>query len=69
MPSIQSMVTTSRPVRSQSTAGTRKPGSSRVFSASSESAAASSRMSISILVVWASASVISTGRSRRVAGM
>ena len=49
---------TSRPVRSQSTAGTRKPGSSRVFSASSESAAASSRRSISILVVWARASVI-----------
>ena len=54
MPSIHSMVSTSRPVRSQSTVGTRKPGSSLVFSPSSESAAASSRRSISILVVWAS---------------
>ncbi len=41
----------------------------RVFSASSDRAAASSRRSISILVVWASVSVTSTGRSRRVAGM
>ena len=45
--SIHSSVSTSRAVRSQSTAGTRKSGSSLVFSASSDSAAASSRRSIS----------------------
>ena len=50
-------------------AGTRKPGSSLVFSPSSESAAPSSRRSISILVVWASVSVTCTGRSRRDEGM
>ena len=48
VPSIHSSVSTSRAVRSQSTAGTRKAGSSLVFSAISESAAASSRKSISI---------------------
>ena len=46
-PSIHSSVSTSFAVRSQSTAGTRKSGSSLVFSAISESAAASSRRSIS----------------------
>ena len=39
---------TSRVVRSQSTVGTRKSGSSREFSANSEAAAASSRKSISM---------------------
>ena len=48
VPSIQSSVSTSLAVRSQSTAGTRKSGSSLVFSAISDSAAASSRRSISI---------------------
>ena len=48
VPSIHSSVSTSRAVRSQSTVGTRKSGSSLVFSAISESAAASSRRSISI---------------------
>ena len=48
VPSIHSSVSTSRAVRSQSTAGTRKSGSSLVFSAISDSAAASSRRSISI---------------------
>ncbi len=48
MPSIHSIVSTLWVVRSQSTAGTRKSGSSRVFSAISDSAAASSRRSISI---------------------
>ncbi len=51
MPSIHSSVSTSRPVRSQSTFGTRKPLSSLIFSAISDSAAASSRRSISIRVV------------------
>ena len=46
-PSIHSSVSTSRAVRSQSTAGTRKSGSFLVFSAISESAAASNRRSIS----------------------
>ena len=48
MPSIHSSVSTSLAVRSQSTVGTRKSGSSSVFSAISDSAAASSRRSISI---------------------
>ena len=48
MPSIHSIVSTLCAVRFQSTVGTRKSGSSRVFSAISESAAASSRKSISI---------------------
>ena len=45
--SIHSSVSTSLAVRSQSTVGTRKSGSSLVFSAISESAAASRRKSIS----------------------
>ena len=48
VPSIHSSVSTSRAVRSQSTAGMRKSASSLVFSAISEAAAASSRKSISI---------------------
>ena len=48
VPSIHSSVSTSLPVRSQSTAGTRKSGSALVFSAISDSAAASSRRSISM---------------------
>jgi hypothetical protein len=58
IPSTHSSVSTSRPVRCQSTFGTRKPGSSLVFSPSSESAAASSRRSISILVDCASVSAM-----------
>ena len=49
MASIHSSVSTSLAVRSQSTAGTRKSGSSLVFSAISESAAASRRKSISTM--------------------
>ena len=64
VPSIHSSVSTSRAVRSQSTAGTRKSVSSRVFSAISESAAASSRKSISIATERASVATASTGRSR-----
>ena len=52
-------------VRSQSTAGTRKSGSSLVFSAISESAAASSRRSISIATERRSVSTTSIMRSRR----
>jgi hypothetical protein len=57
MPSIHSSVSTRRAVRRQSTAGTRKLPSSglvsrAIFSAISEMAAASSRMSISIST-WA----------------
>ena len=48
MPSIHSSVSTSRAVSSHSTFGTRKPGSPAVLSAISESAAASSRRSISM---------------------
>ena len=70
MPSIHSIVSTSRPVRSQSTAGTRKPGSSRrvlgrARRAPRPPAGDPSRS-------WSSApasSVTSTGRSRRVDGM
>ncbi len=54
VPSIHSSVSTSWAVRSQSTAGTRKSGSSLVFSAISDSAAASSRRSISIATERAS---------------
>ena len=53
------------PVRFQSTVGTRKSGSSLVFSAISESAAASSRRSISIVTERASVSTTSISRSRR----
>ena len=48
-PVIRSSVSTVRPVRSQSTRGTRKSGSPAKFSASSEAAAASKRRSISNL--------------------
>ena len=48
VPSIHSSVSTSLAVRSQSTDGTRKSGSALVFSAISDSAAASSRRSISM---------------------
>ena len=61
--SIHSSVSTSRAVRSQSTAGTRKSGSSLVFSAISESAAASKRRSISIPIERRSVSTTSTSRS------
>ena len=54
-----------RAVRSQSTAGTRKSGSSLVFSAISEIAAASSRRSISMVTERASVSTTSIMRSRR----
>ncbi len=64
MPSIQSSVSTVRAVRSQSTAGTRKSGSLRVFSAISESAAASSRRSISITQVRRRLSATSMRRRR-----
>ena len=64
VPSIHSSVSTSRAVRSQSTVGTRKSASSRVFSAISDSAAASSRKSISIATERASVATASTGRSR-----
>ena len=47
--SIHSSVSTSRALLSQSTFGTRKSGSSLVFSAISDSAAASSRKSISMV--------------------
>jgi hypothetical protein len=52
------MVRTVLAVRSQSTPGTLKPGSSAVFSAISESAAASSRKSISSSTDRASVSTI-----------
>ena len=65
MASIHSSVSTSLVVRSQSTAGTRKSGSSLVFSAISESAAASSRKSISIMTERRNVSTTSTSRSRR----
>ena len=65
VPSIHSSVSTSRAVRSQSTVGTRKSRSSRVFSAISESAAASSRKSISSATERASVATTSTSRKRR----
>ena len=65
MPSIHSIVSTLWVVRSQSTAGTRKSGSSRVFSAISDSAAASSRRSISIATERDIVLMTSISRSRR----
>ena len=65
MPSIHSMVSTLCVVRSQSTVGTRKSGSSRVFSAISDSAAASSRRSISIATERDMVLMTSISRSRR----
>ena len=60
MPSIHSSVSTPRAVRSQSTVGTRKSGSSLTFSRISAIAAASSRRSISIVTERASVSTTST---------
>ena len=60
MASIHSSVSTSLVVRSQSTAGTRKSGSSLVFSAISESAAASRRKSISTVTERRNVSTTST---------
>ncbi len=68
MPSIHSVVSTSRAVRSHSGLGTRKSASSLVFSASSETAAASSRRSISIATERASVSTTSAGRRRLASG-
>ena len=65
MPSIHSIVSTLCVVRSQSTVGTRKSGSSRVFSAISDIAAASSRRSISIATERDIVLMTSTSRSRR----
>ncbi len=65
VPSIQSSVSTSLAVRSQSTAGTRKSGSRLVFSAISDSAAASNRRSISIQTERRSVATVSIRRSRR----
>ncbi len=65
MPSIHSVVSTRLEVRRQSTAGMRNPGSSLVFSAISDMAAASMRKSISRRTEWASVSTTSTGFSRR----
>ena len=65
MPSIHSIVSTLCVVRSQSTVGTRKSGSSRVFSAISDSAAASSRRSISIATERDIVLMTSISRSRR----
>ena len=63
--SIHSKVNTSLVVRSQSTAGTRKSGSSLVFSAISESAAASRRKSISTSTERRNVSTTSMSRNRR----
>ena len=68
MPWIRSRVSTRRPVRSQSTAGVRKVGSSAKFSASSRAAAASMRRSISSRVESAKVLTTSTGLSRRRSG-
>ena len=65
VPSIHSSVSTSLAVRSQSTAGTRKSGSALVFSAISDSAAASSRRSISSATERRKVSTVSISRSRR----
>ena len=65
MPSIHSIVSTLWVVRSQSTVGTRKSGSSRVFSAISDKAAASSRRSISIATERDIVLMTSISRSRR----
>ena len=64
-PSIHSIVSTSRVVRSQSIFGHAKLGSSARFSANSEAAAASRRKSISMRTERASVSTTSTRRSRR----
>ena len=68
MPATRSVVSTPRPVRRQSTRGTRKPGSPAKFSASSDAAAASNRRSISISTDFSRVRAISTGFSRRRAG-
>ena len=68
MPSIHSIVMTSRVVRSQSIAGARISGSSFEFSANSEAAAASRRKSISIRTERASVSTTWTRRRRRISG-
>ncbi len=68
MPATRSRVSTSRLVRRQSTAGTRKSGSSPKFCRSSEAAAASKRRSISRRTVSASVSTTATGFNRRSAG-
>jgi len=68
MPSIHSVVSTARPVRFQSTVGTRKPGSAVVRSAISEAAAASSRMSSSIAMERARVSTMPMGFRRRESG-
>ena len=68
MPSIHSVVSTSRAVRSHSGCGTRNSVSSRVFSASSDSAAASRRRSISMATDRASVSTTSCGRRRLASG-
>ncbi len=65
VPSIHSRVSTSLAVRSQSTAGTRKSGSALVFSAISDSAAASSRRSISSATERRKVATVSIMRSRR----
>jgi hypothetical protein len=59
------MVRTVFVVRDHSTRGTRNFGSSRLFSAISEMAAASRRKSISKRTDSASVSTTATGRSRR----
>src|SRR5947207_3422189 len=68
MPPMRSVVSTVRPVRSQSIRGTRKLVSPAKFSASSEAAAASKRRSISSCTDCASVSTTSTGFSRRKCG-
>jgi hypothetical protein len=67
-PEIRSNVSTLRPVRGQSTRGTRKSGSPTKFSASSEAAAASKRRSISNRTTSANICTTSTGFSRRSMG-
>ena len=65
---MRSVVSTVRPVRRQSTCGTRKVGSPVKFSASSDAAAASNRKSISSCTDSAKVITTSTGFSRRSAG-
>ncbi len=65
VPSIHSMVRTSRVVRSQSISGARNSGSRIRFSANSDAAAASRRKSISMRTLRASVSTTSTRRRRR----
>ena len=66
---MRSSVRTRRAVRSQSTAGTLKVGSSRKLAASSDAAAASIRSSISRREVRAKVSTTSRGRRRFSLGM